>query len=751
MADATTTLVETVQITIDGTEVAVPKGTLLIEACRTISTEVPAFCYWPGLSLQAACRMCLVRVEKIPKLATACTTVVMDGMVVSTDTPEIHEARKAMLEFLLTNHPLDCPVCDKGGECELQDMVFRYGAAESRFIEEKEHQPEQQFSPVVYFDNSRCILCFRCVRVCDEGMDVNALGIGRRGVNSVIIPNRPDGTLDCEECGMCVDICPVGALTSDQYRYKTRPWEMTYVATPCAHCADGCKTTLSIRNNQIQRGTNRDQSGINGEFLCVKGRYAGDFTHHPDRLRYPLIRRSPGEELSPADWAETFDFLARRLTQITEEHGPDSVGFIGSNHTSNEENYLLSRFARTVIGTNNVDHHRTADYSALISAMSGGGSRLGTMADIAKAGAILVIGSDPTEAHPLLAWKIREAIRHHRTPLYLINANEIKLERKATAAVRVKAGTESAAVAAMLNGKSDAHSDIDAATRKALGALRSALKNESNILIAFGPEITGAAIGDLVSLGKSLPGTAAYIALGNYANSRGAADMGLLPDSLPGYANVTDTSARARFEKVWGGSIPPASGLSAREMLTSERLRCLYVVGANPVRTFSLESSREALGPLDLLVVHDLFLTETAKLADIVLPAASAYEKEGTVTNTCGEVQQLRMAVQPDQVRTDFELLRLLSHSLGKPMHYNSPEAVFREIALTVPGYDVSLTDLAGGQALRSGPIPQGAAASAANEHVIAGGDSLFTSGTLGQFSNALDTLRMRAKSRERT
>src|ERR1700746_2103319 len=241
-----------IKLKIDGREVQVPQGTLVIEATRRIGTEVPSFCYYPGLSLQAPCRMCLVEVEKAPKLQTACTLVASDGMVVRTDTDQVRQARKAMLEFLLTNHPLDCPVCDKGGECELQDMTYRYGADFSRFVEEKIHRPEEKWSELVYYDAPRCILCFRCVRVCDEGMDVKALGVGMRGANSVIIPNRGDH-LECEECGMCIDICPVGALTSGTYRYKTRPWEMQYVPTVCAHCSNGCKTTLGVRHTKNLR------------------------------------------------------------------------------------------------------------------------------------------------------------------------------------------------------------------------------------------------------------------------------------------------------------------------------------------------------------------------------------------------------------------------------------------------------------------------------------------------------------------
>ena len=388
-----------VTLTVDGKKLTVPAGTLLIEACKSTGIEVPSFCYYPNLSLQGACRMCLVEIEKMPKLQTACTTPVAEGMVVSTETDKIKQARKSMLELLLANHPLDCPVCDAGGECELQDMTFKYGAAESKFIDLKNHRDEQQWSPVVFFDRPRCILCYRCIRACGEGMDVWALGIQNRGSSSIIAPNHEDH-LECEECGMCIDICPVGALTSGAYRYKTRPWEMKHTGTVCTHCGDGCKTTLGVRRAdtgmQIVRGDNRDKSGINGDFLCVKGRYAFDFANNPDRIGQPLIKKDG--KFVTATWEQAFELIATKFQQILTSDGPASIGVVGSNHTSNEENYLLQKFARLVLGTNNIDHHRTADFPAFASALAGKPNATASMRDIATAPAILLIGNDPTES-----------------------------------------------------------------------------------------------------------------------------------------------------------------------------------------------------------------------------------------------------------------------------------------------------------------------------------------------------------------
>jgi len=767
-----------VTITVDGKNVTAPAGTLLIEACKAVGIEVPSFCYYPGLSLQAACRMCLVRIEKMPKLQTACTVPITDGMVVTTDSDEVRQARKSMIELLLGNHPLDCPVCDAGGECELQDMTFKYGAAESRYMEGKLHKDEQQWSPVVFFDRPRCILCYRCVRVCGEGMDVWALGIQNRGSGSVIAPNRDDH-LECEECGMCIDICPVGALTSGAYRYKTRPWEMKHVGTVCTHCGDGCKTTLGVRRSDtgmdIVRGDNRDKSGINGDFLCIKGRYAFDYFDHPGRLRQPLVRKDG--KLTPVSWEEAIDHVGKRLREIRDSKGGQAIGVIGSNRTTNEENYLLQKFARTVLGTNNIDHHRTADFPAFARAIAGKQNATATMRDVANAPAILLIGNDPTEQHPLLAWNIRSNVRLNRAKLYIVNSQSIKLRRQAQAFLQIPAGRENKFVS-FLNGDDAAAGSLTSASvsNDALKQLRDELKQHQNLLIVFGSELRGRDITALVKFGS--PVNARFICLADYANSRGAADMGLFPDLLPGYNSVGTQT----FSEEWG-TVPVAKGLSLTEMMDAAKtgkLAALYVVGSNPVVDYSFDP---AALKNTFIVAQELFLTETASLAEVVLPAASAYEKSGTFTNTCGDLQLLKKAGDLAGVRSDFEIIVrvaermsadirklvpfgrgvradmgqtrgaqsgeadrhsvwLAANNLEPRLSPFDPMAILDEIQRLVPGYEFSrLTLLAGDAEHVTASENSSAGAADGLVQIVPANDTLFTSGTMGRYSKTLNSV----------
>ncbi len=777
-----------VNLTVDGKKVTAPAGSLLIEACKSAGIEVPSFCYYPGLSLQGACRMCVVKVEKMPKLQTACTTVVGEGMIVSTDSDEVRQARKAMVELLLGNHPLDCPVCDAGGECELQDMTFSYGASESKFTEAKNHREEQQWSPVVYFDRQRCILCYRCVRVCGEGMDVWALGIQNRGVSSIIAPNisapDQDAHLDCEECGMCIDICPVGALTSGTYRYKTRPWEMNHVGTICTHCGDGCKTTLGVRRcdtgAEIVRGDNRDKSGINGDFLCVKGRYAFDFAHSKERLTQPLVRKNG--KLTPVTWEEAFELIGRRFREVRDQDGGGAIGVIGSNRTTNEENYLLSKFARVVLKTNNVDHHRTADYPALAAALHGKPGKTASMRDVLNAPAILLIGNDPTNQHPLLAWQIRTNVRLRRAKLYVVNSAPIKLRRQATAFAMIPPDAEAKAVAFLAGDDSLLDVLVDsgnttATTRDAWIALRDKIRAEQNIVIAFGSELRAHDIEKLVSFAETLTG-ARVICLGDYANSRGASEMGLYPDLLPGYEPIASTE---KFQQEWG-NLPAEAGLSLPQMVEAAKagnLKALYVVGSNPVGRFGIDPF---VLSKTFVVVQEMFLTETAIIADVVLPAANAYEKSGTFTNTCGDLQLIKKAGEVTDTKPDFEMIVRIADAMGFDVHglvpfgggthsdmgqtrgaqsgeadrhavwleaHNlepkmtpfDPLAIFDEVQRVVSGYDVSRANVLAGGDQHLEIAESGPSAIQSPDLIAPAHDDLFSSGTLGRYSKTLNSV----------
>jgi NADH-quinone oxidoreductase subunit G len=569
---------------------------------------------------------------------------------------------------------------------------------------------------------------------------------------------------------MCIDICPVGALTSGAYRYKTRPWEMNHVGTPCTHCADGCKTTLGVRRSdtgmEIVRGDNRDKSGINGDFLCIKGRYAFDFVDSAERITRPLIRKDG--QLTPASWEEAFQLVGRNFRETLERHGGQAIGVFGSNRTTNEENYLLQKFARVVLQTNNIDHHRTADFPALAAALAGKSGRTASMRDVYSAPAILLIGSDPTEQHPLLAWQIRNNVRLHRARLYVVNSQSIKLRRQATLFAQVPESSGEAAFIDFLAGNA-AHAGENAAQ---LQDLRDKVRAEPELVVIFGSELRGESIARLVN---ALP-QAKFVSLGDYANSRGAADMGLYPDLLPGYLPLDKGSS---FAADWG-TLPTLPGLNFLQMSESAKagqLKALYVVGANPINRFKVDPFAFSNS---LVVVQDMFLTETALMADVVLPAANAYEKSGTITNTCGDLQIVKKAGEVSGCKSDFEMIVRIADAMGFEVHKLvpfrrgepadmgqsrgaqsgeadrhavwleahglepkmspfDPMAIFDEIQRLVPGYEVARLNLMAGNDQHTEFSGLGALQDPGL--IVPANDGLFTSGTLGRYSKVLNSV----------
>jgi NADH-quinone oxidoreductase subunit G len=460
---------------------------------------------------------------------------------------------------------------------------------------------------------------------------------------------------------------------------------MTHIGTICTHCGDGCKTTLGTRNDQIIRGNNRDRSGINGEFLCIKGRYAFDFYDHAERLQSPLMRVNG--KLEEVSWATALQAVAQRFTQTLADSG--SFGVIGSNHTSNEENFYLQKFARQVLKTNHIDHHRTGDVLTMLDALSGKTAKLAKVSDLYERKAVLVLGADLALEHPLLSYQVRANYRHHQAHVYVVTPKAVREDKYAAAIVRGR--------------------DYE--------SLREKLKAEPELVIVFDDSYKGDELRKLVDFGESLGIPVKFICLVDYANSRGAIDMGLTPELLPGYA----PSGQA--------------GMHVEEMLNTQ-LGVLWVVGANPFKSGGKRKT-------DFLVVQDMFLTETAQQADVVLPAASAYEKGGTVTNTTGEVQKLTRAINTMGAKPDLEIMGFIAREMGAAGTLGpwTPEAVFAEIRNTVRGYEVAMPVIATGGAAQTVPLNGRIPVELRPDLVQSDHNGLFASGTLGRYSKVLNSV----------
>jgi NADH-quinone oxidoreductase subunit G len=636
---------ELIKVTINGQEIEVEKGAPLIEVCRENGHGIPSFCYYQDLALQASCRMCLVRIEKMPKLQTSCTIMCTDGMVVTTQSEEIEKAQRAMGEFLLTNHPLDCPVCDRGGECELQEVIFDWGDVEERFTEKKNAQPEKYLSPIVANDPQRCILCKRCTRVCDEWMGEDAIETGNRGVNSVI--GTYGGWLNCSQCGNCIEVCPTGTLLDGTYRHETRPWELDQTISTDCYGSDGMQISIGSRGGEVHRVVARDRyvNGLNGEFLDVKARFAHDFINSADRIKTPMIRYTKGGRLIPSTWDEAVEFVANKFRELG-----SSAGVIASPRLTNESVFTLRRFAQEVLKSRNYAVDDAYDLAPFFDNLS---VPLCTHKEIRYARTILLIGGEPEEEQTYTAKQIRQAVRNGGATLIVVNETPIRLTAQAKQFVHINPGSLDAFAMAMA-GKS--HS----AAAKKMGVesseiddlLKTINETEGDLLIMFGGDLSPDAQAALAGSAANFASDGRRVLLHPlplYNNSVGANDM------MPGKKSAAD---------VIKGS------------------KALYIAG-------SLRDAN-ALKGKDLVVVQELFETETTAFADVVFPAASFAEVDGTFTNNSGFVQRVRQAIEPlNQSKPDWMITTLIAREMDVDFGYSfSAPAVFRAIADGVQAYE---------------------------------------------------------------
>ncbi|HZI62213.1 MAG TPA: molybdopterin-dependent oxidoreductase [Pyrinomonadaceae bacterium] len=653
---------ELVKVTINGKLFEVPKAARLIDVCRDKGFDIPSFCYYADLALQASCRMCLVRIEKMPKLQTSCTITCTDGMVVTTQSEEIEKAQRAMTEFLLANHPLDCPVCDRGGECELQEMTFDWGGLEERFTEQKNYYAEKFLSPMVANDSQRCILCKRCTRVCDEWMGEDAIEAGGRGAHTVI--GTYLGWLDCSQCGNCIEVCPTGTLLDATYRHQTRPWELAQTISTCNFCSDGCQMSLGSRGGELMRVVARDRyvNGINGEFLCVKGRFGHPFVNHEARIRTPMIRYKKGGKLIPATWDEAIRHVAERLDAVANDHGRDSIGVAGSPRLTNEALYVLRKFATELVGT---DNYTTTDAFTLKPFFDNLGGQLATHRDIRYAKTILLIGGEPEELQPLTGKQIRQAVRNGGAKLIIANPVRIRLVEQAAKFLHIRPGTEDAIALAFALPANDALAAQKAGIETSeIDAVRQIIADtQGDLIVMFGGELSReaqAVVGQLATVFAADSRRVLFHPLPLFNNSIGAHDMGMM-----------------------NGAMTPSEMIAA----SGDAIRAMYVAGSFLPQ--HMEAAEDALAKLDFLVVQELFETETTRHADVVLPASSYAEQDGTFTNNDGLVQRVRQSIPPvHQTKPDWMITAQLAKELGLDYGFElSPGAVFREIGEKVPAY----------------------------------------------------------------
>jgi NADH-quinone oxidoreductase subunit G len=656
-----------VTLTIDGKEVTVPKGTLIIRAAEELGIEIPRFCEHPLLSPIGACRQCYVEVEGQRKLFTSCTTPVAPEMVVHSQntSEEAHRAQVANLEFLLLNHPLDCPICDRGGECPLQDQALAFGPGESRYIEPKRtYEKPIALSPLVSLDRERCVLCTRCTRFCDEisgdrFIELYARGAGER------VSIAPGEDFRSPFSGNTVQICPVGALTSTPYRFVARPFDLRSADTVCPHCSSGCNIKLDVRRGQVVRHLARDNYDVNDAWLCDKGRYAFRFAEDPDRLTTPMLR---ARGLEPASFGEVFGWIAERTRGRR-------VAFLTGGRLTDEDYYALSKLARVVFRTNDLDHRRTFNGGHAEEVAAATRMQV-TYGDVERASAILVVGLDAEQESPILHLRIRKAARRGAR-VFVVHPRRTRLDDLAEH-VLARPGHEAAVLEEIL----DAPEAADTPAARIASALRAA---DGNVVVLTGGGVTEHPLGADVALRVANAFRGRFALVPRRANDRGALRAGVHPALLPGGRRAGEASERGAVEAVWG-ELPAEPGRDAEAILRAaadHEIDILFLIGVDPVRDFpDAELVRRALGNVGVKVVQSLELGELETFADAVLPAAAYLEKDGHYTDWEGRGQRLRPVRGPVGIaRPDWQIFAGLAEAMGTPLGFETLEELQEEMA----------------------------------------------------------------------
>ena len=735
---------EGITLTIDGRQVEAPKGATVLEAALAADMYIPTLCHDPDLKPYGACRLCVVEIEGMRGLVSSCTTPAAEGMVVHTETPKVNLARRVAVELIMANHRGDCLTCAKNQFCELQKVARYIGIEQEHFDRLRKSTqvlPIDKSHPAFDRDPNKCILCAKCVRACHEVAGVGAIDIAFRGYAAKVstFGDKPITESICESCGECVERCPTGALLPKRARQATQ-----WVKTICPYCGVGCSMYLGVRGNEIVAVQGDRESPVNQGGLCVKGRFGFDFVSHPDRLTKPLIRKEGrgkdikvngnlGDVFREASWDEALDLVAERLSQIKYKYGSDSIGILSSAKFTNEENYLVQKFARAVLGTNNVDHcARLCHASTVVAALAafGDGAMSNSIADIGKADLLFVIGSNTTECHPVIGRIVRQRVKSGDARVIVADPRAIELSKQAAVHLRHKPGTDVALLNAVMHviieeglhdkrfieerteGFEELAETVKRYTPEMAEGITGVSKadivkaarlfaNAERAAILYGMGITQHTTGtdNVKSLANLLlltgnigrEGTG-FSPLRGQNNVQGACDMGALPNVLPGYQRVDNPDARLKFESAWGCTIKDKPGLPVTEMIEAAslgKIRAMYVVGENPMMSEPyLGHAQRSMSQLEFLVVQDIFPTETAVMADVILPAAAFAEKDGTFTNTERRVQKLRKAVQPPgEAKPDWQIISALAERMGYPFDYRSTEEVMDEITSLNPIY----------------------------------------------------------------